>query len=389
MPIELRRTYLNEIRLRYQNRTKKKEKSLILNEFCAVCGYSRKYAIRILKGQLQPRLNKPGPKSKYDENFVVHLVELWEAMGRICSKKLKYALPNWLPFYEDATPDMKALLLSVSPSTIDRLLKPYRYGKRKGISSTRPSLIKNKIPLKLLDEEIKYPGFIEADTVAHCGESLSGEFVSTLTMTDLFSGWTENRALWRKTSESVVKQVGRIEKRLPFDLTGFACDNGTEFLNTDLHDYLVKNRQTPLNFVRRRPYKNNDNAHVEQKNFTHVRQLVGYDRIDEEHLVGLMNEIYQAYFNPLQNFFIPSMKLIKKERHGAKVKKSYDKPKTPYQRLMDSTYVPKIQKRKLKEQYLQKNPFFLRKELDKKLKELFGYLDKKKNLKYRATGSDS
>lgn len=387
MPIELKRSYLNEIRLRYQNHTKKREKTLILNEFCNVCRYSRKYAIRILQGQVQPRLNKPGPKRKYDEVFTDHLVALWEATGRVCSKKLKYAIPHWLPFYKDATADVNALLLQVSSSTIDRLLKPYRQGKRKGISGTRPSLIKNKIPLKLLDEEIKYPGFIEADTVAHCGESLSGEFAWTLTMTDLFSGWTENRALWRKTGASVVKQVGRIEKRLPFDLTGFACDNGSEFLNTELHNYLVRNRQIPLNFVRRRPYKKNDNAHVEQKNFTHVRQLIGYDRIDEEHLVGLMNEIYQAYFNPLQNFFIPSMKLVKKERHGSVVRKFYDEPKTPYQRLLDSGYVPKLQKKKLKEQYRQKDPFFIRRELDKKLKELFDYLDKKRNLRYRSTGS--
>lgn len=387
MPIELKRSYLNEIRLRYQNHTKKREKSLILNEFCNVCRYSRKYAIRILNGQVQPRINKPGPKRKYDEAFIIHLVALWEATRRVCSKKLKHAIPLWLPFYKGSSAEINVLLLEVSPSTIDRLLKPYREGKRKGISATSPSLIKNKIPLKLLDEEIKYPGFIEADTVAHCGESLAGEFAWTLTMTDLFSGWTENRALWRKTSESVVKQVGRIEKRLPFDLTGFACDNGTEFLNTDLHNYLVKNRKIPLNFVRRRPYKKNDNAHVEQKNFTHVRQLLGYDRIDEEHLVGLMNEIYQVYFNPLQNYFIPSMKLIKKERHGSKVKKIYDEPKTPYQRLMDSGYVPKLKKKKLKEQYHQKNPFFLRRELDKKLKELFDYIDKKKNLHYRSTGS--
>ncbi len=151
----------------------------------------------------------------------------------------------------------------------------------------------------------------------------------------------------------------------------------------------MKNRSIPLNFVRRRPYQKNDNAHVEQKNFTHVRQLLGYDRIEEEALVGHINEIYQAYFNPLQNFFIPSMKLVKKERVGSKVKKEYDKPKTPYQRLMDSPHVPRIQKKKLQEQYKQKNPFFLRRELDKKLKELFNHLDKKKNLRYRACGSDS
>ncbi len=279
-------------------------------------------------------------------------------------------------------------LIDVSPATIDRLLKPCRETKPKARSNTRPSLIKNKIPLKLLDKEVDYPGFIEADTVAHCGESLSGEFVNTLTMTDLYSGWTENRALWNKLSEQVIKQIGRVESRLPFDMIGLAVDNGSEFLNHDLHSYLTR-RQCPLNFVRRRPYKKNDNAHVEQKNFTHVRQILGYERIEEREMVGLINEIYQAYFNPLRNFFIPNVKLIKRERVGSKIKKTYDQPKTPYQRLLDSTYLSNLQKRNLKQRYNQLNPVFLSNELNKKLKELHQWIDRTKRPTLRSTGSDS
>lgn len=377
MTIELKRSYLNSIRTRYRNSTKK-QKTKILDEFCATTKLSRKHAIRALNGQVKLKLIKPGRKAKYGgAEFQFHLVELWELMGRINSKKMKAAIPLWLPFYKDVQPYINALLLEVSSATIDRLLKPYKSKKQRGLSSTRPSLIKNKIPLKLLDGEVDYPGFIEADTVAHCGESLSGEFISTLTMTDLMSSWTENRALWTKTREQVVKQMKRVESRLPFMMVGLAVDNGSEFLNHDLHDYLTK-RQAPLSFVRRRPYKKNDNAHVEQKNYTHVRQIMGYERFDDPKLVGMMNEIYQAYFNPLQNFFIPSQKLKSKEREGAKIRKKFESPKTPYQRLMESTYLSKLQKKKLKEQYKQKNPIFLSTQLKIKLKELHEYVAKMK-----------
>jgi hypothetical protein len=388
MPIELSRSYINKIRLRYQNSTKK-EKTLILNEFCQVCDYTRKYAIRVLTGKVQPRLKKPGPKSKYDDpKFIFHLVELWQLMGEINSKKMKSAIPHWLPFYKALTPHHKALMLEISSASIDRHLKPHKSPQRLGMSSTKPSALKNKIPLKLLEEHVNYPGFIEADTVAHCGESLSGNFVSTLKMTDLCTGWTENRALFTKTSEQVVKQVKRIESRLPFDIVGVAVDNGSEFLNYELHKYLT-DRKAPLSFVRRRPYKKNENAHVEQKNFTHVRQLLGYERIDDEKAVGMINEICQVYFNPLQNFFIPSQKLIKKERVGSKIKKTFDTPKTPYERLLESPYVSKTQKNKLKEMYKQKNPIFLSKELNKKLKELREYLDTLSKPALQRAGSDS
>jgi hypothetical protein len=377
MTIELKRSYINSVRTRYQNSTKQ-QKTKILDEFCATSKLSRKHAIRALTGKVKLRLIKPGRLARYGSGeFLFHLVELWELMGRINSKKMKAAIPIWLPFYQGVKPYIHALLLEVSPATIDRLLKPYRNKKPKGLSSTRPSLIKNKIPLKLLDREVDYPGFIEADTVAHCGESLSGDFISTLTMTDLYSSWTENRALWTKTSEQVVKQMKRVESRLHFTMIGLAVDNGSEFLNHELHKYLTM-RQAPLSFVRRRPYKKNDNAHVEQKNYTHVRQIMGYERLDDPKLVGMMNEIYQAYFNPLQNFFIPSQKLKSKERHGSKIKKIFEPPQTPYQRLLDSTYLSAAQKKKLKEQYKQKNPVFLSQQLNIKLKEFYEYVAKMK-----------
>jgi hypothetical protein len=378
MPIQLKRVYLDTIRERYQFAPKKLKK-LILDEFCTNCGYSRKYAIRILNGQVQPRMKKPGPRPIYDNTFTFHLHELWVAMGQICSKNMKAAMQLWLPFYPNANAQVRALLLAVSPATIDRLLKPYKSENVRGLSTTRQSPIKNRIPIQLLNGEVNQPGFVEADTVAHCGTSIQGEYVNTLTVTDLMSGWTENRAMWRKEAEFTTNLIRDLEKELPFNLLGFACDNGTEFLNYELHDHLVK-REDPIAFVRRRPYHKNDAAHVEQKNFTHVRELFGYGRLDTPEFVRIMNEIYRAFWNPLRNFFTPNLKLIKKERVGAKIKKTYDTPKTPYQRLMESETLSKRQKAKLKEAIKTKNPFFLKEQLETRLKVFNDLLDERKRL---------
>ena len=384
MPIEFKRAYLEEIRFRYRNSTKK-EKGKILDEFCLVCRYTRKHALKILKGTLNPRFKRSGPKSKYQREDVLKVLkDLWQLMNQMCSKKMVVAFEDWLPFYE-AKDDVKSLLLQMSASTIDRLLRPHRSPLRRGLISTKPSLLKNRIPLKLLDGEVTVPGYIEADTVAHCGNSLAGEFGNTLTMTDLFSGWTENRALWTKTTDAMLPQLKDAEGRLPFTIIGMATDNGSEFLNEEVIKYL-RNREAPINMVRRRPYKKNDNAHVEQKNWTHVRQLFGYDRVDDPSLIPLMNEIYKAYWGPLQNYFNPVLKLKSKERIGGRVKKTYDKPKTPYKRLLESSFISRDEKAKLRETHALKNPIYLKKEMDKKLKEFFQRVDEFK-IRNRSTGS--
>lgn len=375
MPIEMKRAYLEAIKERYSKSTKK-QKGQILKEFCEVCGYSRKYAIRILRGRVKAAgLNKPGPKAKYDQVVVHHLSILWESMNKMCSKKMKAAIPLWLPFYKDIDQRSHDLLLRVSASTIDRLLKPYRDPRLRGISTTSPSFVKHRIPIELLDGEITEPGHMESDTVAHCGDSASGTFVNSLTMTDLLSGWTVNRAIWGKSAENTLDEIKIAEAQLPFKMQGFACDNGTEFLNEALLEYLTEQKKDPVKFVRRRPYKKNDAAHVEQKNFTHVRELFGYDRFDHQGLVTLMNEIYQAFWNPLLNYFTPVMKLTQKTRVGSKTKKKYDQPKTPYQRLLEAGSLTEQQKGRLREAYQGKNPFFLKKELDRRLKIFFGIVE--------------
>lgn len=369
MPIQARREYLKAIRERYQ-KSSKRGKSRILDEFVLNCGYHRKYAIRILNGRVEPtRVQSRGAKSKY-ESVRGHLEKLWSLMGRMCSKKMRFGFRLWLPHYKAMSYAEKKLLLEMSPSTIDRMLRSYRVNpKGKGFATTVP-VLKHKIPIKLLDGDVLEPGYVEADTVSHCGESAAGNFASSLTITDLFCGWTEVRATWTKQAPPVLSEIKSIEKALPFTLRGFASDNGTEFINDELYEYFSQRLRT-VEFVRRRPYRKNDNAHVEQKNFTHVRALLGYDRFDEQELVEMMNEIYRVYWSPLCNYFTPVMKLISKERVGSRIVKRYDEPKTPCQRLLECDRLPRGIKRKLNDRLRSKNPFYLRAQLDKKLKRFF------------------
>ena len=174
---------------------------------------------------------------------------------------------------------LRSKLTSISAASIDRLLKPIRVQHPKGLSGTKPgTLLKNQIPIRTTHWDITLPGFMEADTVAHCGNSLAGDFVWSLTLTDILTGWTECRATWNKGSSGVLEQIKAIEQALPFKLRGFDCDNGSEFLNHHLLRYFSEHPVKPV-FTRSRPYKKNDNAHVEQKNWTHVRQLFGYERL--------------------------------------------------------------------------------------------------------------
>lgn len=368
MTQEAKRQYLMAIRERYRKSTKK-EKKLILDEYTKVCRYSRKYAIRVLTGAAEPRQTKPGPKPVYDVAFDLCLRELWEAMDRICSKKMVQAMRLWLPYFKSRslTEGVRRKLLTVSAATIDRHLKVHRRDGRRGLSTTRPARLKTTIPIELLEGEVKEPGYVEADTVAHCGDSAAGLFANSLTVTDLCCGWTANRALHGKKADETLAAIKAIEADLPFIMWKFSCDSGSEFINEDLRDYCRKRQGGEIKFVRRRPYKKNDAAHVEQKNWTHVRQLFGYERIEDPATIAVMNEIYKAYWNPLQNYFTPTMKLVRKERVGAKIKKYYDQPKTPCDRLIDHPSVPERVKDQLRKQRAAYNPFTLKEMLDKRL----------------------
>lgn len=377
--------YLEEIRLRYR-KGNKKLKTKILDEFCAVCGYHRKYALKLLWSPFRRKEPKPKPRGRKSvyavTNVLTPLKNIWLATDQMCSKKLKAALPFWLPFYEesygDLAKDVKDKLLKISAATIDRLLRPSKaIHKKKGLCGTKPgSLLKNQIPIKTDNWDIKKPGFCEADTVAHCGNSLCGDFAWSITLTDIYCCWTENRAVWGKGAGDIVKQIENIEKNLPFKLLGFDCDNGSEFLNYHLMRYFsARPKEQMVQFTRSRPYHKNDNAHVEQKNWTHVRQLFGYDRFNKQALIPLMNDLYSNECSLLQNYFYPTMKLISKERINSKYRKKYDVPKTPYHRLLASDHISNTIKQKLIQTYGQLNPLVLQNIIRKKLNHIFRCLN--------------
>jgi len=366
-----KREYLLAIWERYQ-RVGRRFKSKILDEFCAVCGYTRKYAIGLLSRKPRRRQRKPGPRRRYDGQVLEPLKVIWLAAEQMCSKRLKAALPLWLPFYEQEhgplVEPVRKKLLQISAASIDRLLKKERARYRgKGLCGTRPGgLLKHQIPIRTDNDDVDRPGFLEADTVAHCGNSLAGDFIWSITFTDIFCQWTENRATWNKGAEGVLGQVKDVEANLPFELLGFDVDNGSEFLCFHLWRYLL-DRPRPVPLTRSRPYRKNDQAHVEQKNWTHVRQLLGYQRLEQPERVPLINELYRTW-GLLHNFFCPNLKLLSKTRKGAKTIRKYSPPQTPYQRLLESKHLSQEQKQKLQSRFQQLNPLQLKREIEQKLK---------------------
>lgn len=382
---ELAREHIKKVKDRYKDSSKDK-KTKILNEICETYPLHRKYVTRLLNGhQNDPKNTRPGRKPHYDGALVKHLVVLWNAMERVCAKRMKAALPIWLPFYKDPelSPAQKMQVLTMSASTLERFLKRGRKT-LKGLSATqRAKFLSYKIPIADLNPNVLKVGHLHADTVAHCGNSLAGQFIWSITFTDRLSAWTENRALPFKNAVEVEKSLRQLEPTLPFTLLSMQTDCGSEFMNYTVLRFL-ESRPKPVPMTRSRPYHKNDNAHVEQKNFTHVREIFGYDRIEGFSLCDQMNSIYKNYWNPIHNFFLPSMRLVEKERHGSRIKKKYDSPQTPYLRLMNSSELSDVQKQRLKERFKSLNPFELKKDLDTALKTFFACLKKTQSEKKAA-----
>jgi len=373
-----KKEYVEAIFLRYK-KASCKERTLILDEFCATCRYHRKHAIRLLrrfKRFLKPKVSKRGRSPIYHRNSILKpLKTIWLAANLPCSKRLKVILPLWLPSYVQSfgplSPKASEALLRISASTIDRLLLPTRikYKKRSRTTTKPGTLIQKHIPIKTNQWDESRPGFLEADTVAHCGQSLSGRFAYTMDCVDLATDWSEQRAVWGKGETDVLKQIKPIEASLPFPLLGFDCDNGGEFLNYHLLKHFDQ-RKPPVQFTRSRAYHKDDNAPVEQKNWTHVRQWLGYQRLDDPTVVPLLNDLDEHEWRLFHNFFCPSMKLLSKERIGSKTLKPHDSPKTPYQRILESPHIPLNIKQNLSKQFETLNPFVLRNAMEKKLKKI-------------------
>lgn len=356
----------------------KDEKKIILDEYCKVCGYNRKYAIRLLNKppDEQSKSGRSGRKKIYDSPAIMSfLKKLWISTNLICSKRLKEIIPLWIRWYKNEecklSKEEAELLKKISAATIDRLLNKYRkqYVGR-GYSTTKPgSILKEFIPVKTEQWDETRPGYIEADTVAHCGSSVSGSFIYTLNIVDIATGWTSQRAVWGKGETGILRAIKSIENSLPFEILGFDCDNGYEFMNWALF-YYFKNRKRPVGYTRSREYKKNDNAHIEGKNWTIVRQYLHYERLDKPEMVMLLNDLYTKELNCMLNYFLPSVKLIAKQRIGSKIIKVHDKPKTPFQRLLESGVLEKKRELKIIKLIKQINPFELKKEIEEKIKRI-------------------
>lgn len=368
---------LPRLRQRYGNRGRE-GRSRLIDEVCEQWDYSRKHAIKLLGAKAgwggDPALRKGRPPS-YGEEVLEVLWRVWKAAEQPCGKRMKALLPTWLPHYEAGygrlDKPLRQKVLAISAAQIDRLLaaRKVRVGHR-GRCGTKPGgILKTQIPIRTDNWDITRPGFLEADTVAHCGGSLEGNFIWSVTYCDIHSGWTCNRAVWNKGAHGIVEATREVEAALPFELLGFDTDNGSEFLNWHLLGYFQK-RPKQIGFTRSRPYKKNDNGHVEQKNWTHVRQLLGYDRLDDPGLLEPINALYRDCWEPLHNYFLPSAKLEAKSREGAKVKRRHDMPLTPCQRLLASPEVSAAAKRQLKERRTMLNPFELHRRLEEGLRAI-------------------
>lgn len=368
-----KRELLAMIQPRYQ-KANKQEKQKILDEFVAVTGYHRKYAIRVMNSTGQKKHpKKPGPKKIYQGEVVSALEYIWEICGQICSRRLQPFLPEIVKVLErnhaiHLAPETKKLLLQMSRSSIDRCLSSTYQVHPHGLSTTRPgTLLKKSIPVRTYtpwDEE--KPGFMEIDLVAHCGTTAEGQFVNTLTSVDISTGWTECQAVFPRNRHTVLEAIQTMQARLPFPLLGLDSDNGSEFINQMLLQYCQFQKIT---FTRSRPYHKNDQAHVEQKNWSVVRHLVGYDRFETSLEYNLLQSIYtdlSLYFN----FFQPVLKLISKEIVEGRTIKRYDTAATPYQRVLASKLIPFDVKAKLTNLYVQLNPVTLRHSIDQKVHHL-------------------
>jgi len=367
--------YLKAIYSRYR-KASKPLRSRILDEFCQVCCYNRKYAIRLLNGPAPQKSNTPTSKSRrptYGAKVIWALAAIWKAAGYPCSARLKALLPLWLEWASKRltlSAQAQKQLLTISPATIDRRLgAKKRQLKKRLYGRTKPgTLLKHHIPIKTDSWNVHTPGFTETDLVSHSGNSASGEFIHSLNVTDIHSTWVETRAVMGKSQIGVLNAMKDIQQALPFKLLGIDSDNGSEFINYHLKTFCDQNQ---IQFTRGRPYKKDDNAHVEQKNWTHVRKIFGYERYDSQQALEALNDLYRNELRILQNLFLPSMKLLEKTRIGSKLKRRYDQPRTALDRLLDCPQADPLKVQELKNLRQTIDPFALAQRIERKLERIY------------------
>lgn len=369
-----RQEVLVQMRRRYV-RAGRKFKSQLVNELVELFGYHRKAALRALRPRpLVPRVPfaRGRPKEYSPDKLLAPLKAIWLAALQPCGVRLKACLPDWLPAYEadhrrlDA--DVRRSLLSASRATLDRLLVPARIEHRRRTSTRPGSLLRGEIPIRTEWPEAA-PGYLEMDTVALCGGSLDDRHGWMFDAVDIHTAWSVLRGLPNRSQASVCGHLDDVRARLPFVLRGLDSDNGGEFINHQLVRYCQA--QTPaIHFTRSRAYQKNDQAHIEQRNFTNVRLWFGYERYDHPAVWPLINELCRGALEQLLNYFLPTMKLEKKERVGSKTVRKYGPTRTPLARVLACAEVNEATKARLRTERAGLNPFALRREVDRQLRAI-------------------
>jgi hypothetical protein len=359
-----------------------KERTRLLDEFCVTAGYNRKYAIRLLNGARpdKPRVKRPrGRKPQYGKQVISILTAVWEAAGYPWSVRLKALLPNWMPWIRKRyrpSGEMEKQLLAMSARQMDRRLQgSKREQKRKTYGRTKPgALLKHHIPVKTESWNVKGPGFAEIDLVSHSGNSAEGEFAYSLNLTDIATGWTESAALLGKSEVAVQQGLDEIRASLPFRLLGLDSDNGSEFINWHLKRWCDREQ---IQLTRGRPYKKDDNAHIEQKNWTHVRKLLGWERYDSPAAVAAIHALYRQELRLWMNLYQPSVKLRKKVRVGSKLRRVYGPAQTPLERVLASGQADSQRVAGLNKLHSQLDPFELSRSIDRKLDRIYALANRR------------
>jgi hypothetical protein len=384
MDMQSRNQYLKVLRGRYLKARTKKEKTQVLDEYCCNTGQARKYVIRKIQPgvDLKPKQRKKR-KQTYDGQVTASLAKVWEIFDCPCGQRLKPILEVELGRLMDlgeltVSGEVALKLKRMSSATIDRKLKNQRevWHLLRSKGGPKPgSLLKRKIPIRLTEWDTSKVGYVEMDLVVHCGSSTFGDYINTLSTTEVSSGWWEAEAIMGKSQQSTFQALKQIRERALFDWKGLDSDNGSEFINDILYKYCHREK---LEFTRSRPSRKNDNAYIEQKNWTHVRKILGYLRYDTFAELSIINDLYRGDLRLYKNFFQPVMKLVSKERIGGRVKRKYDTPKTPYQRLMDSGQISEQTRKRLETGYLSLNPAQLKRSIDAKLDKLYHTYEEKR-----------
>lgn len=374
---KFRMKYLERI-IRDYHKLDKKSKGKVLQEAQKITGYNKKYLVFLFNCPFTAdkakscKITGRGRKKVYDYTIKPVIKDIWQTANYPWSVRLKEIIKDWLPYIKERynlSEHCLNAVLNISPSAIDRLLKKDKISIKKRIyAKTKPgSLLKRQIPISVTFDKDIGPGHLEIDLVAHCGNSGFGDFLYTLNCTDIYSGWDESVCLKDKSEESVKEALIEVGKSLPFKILSLNSDNGSEFINWHLLRYC---KQESIELTRSRPYKKDDNAHIEQKNWTNVRKILAWDRYESLESLKAINDLYRKELRLFINLFLPSVKLIKAVRVGGRIKKYYDKPKTHYQRL--AQFYPDHPKvKELKETKESLNPFNLSQEIENKVKKIY------------------